>query len=99
MCRQLANTVLPLLPDAEGCSEPDRLVPDTEFALIRHVNEVLRADYAPYPKRVTVSVVCQCDMNCGWFGVVVTTLVTSTKLSYVTAAVQLFVQVTQAHSA
>jgi len=46
MCRQLANTVLPILPDADGCKDPERLVPDTEPALVRHVADVLRASYA-----------------------------------------------------
>jgi len=50
MCRQLANTVLPILPDADGCTDPDRLIPDTEPALVRHVADVLRA---PYAKQVT----------------------------------------------
>ena len=45
MCRQLANTVLPILPDADGCTDPDRLVPNTEPALVRHVADVLRAPY------------------------------------------------------
>lgn len=43
MCRQLANTVLPILPDADGCTDPERLVPNTEPALVRHVADVLRA--------------------------------------------------------
>jgi len=51
MCRQLANTVLPILPDADGCTDPDRLVPNTEPALVRHVGDVL---HAPYPKQVTL---------------------------------------------
>lgn len=55
MCRQLANTVLPILPDADGCSDPDRLVPDTEAALVRHVADVL---HAPYPKQVTSLLLC-----------------------------------------
>ena len=50
LCRQLANTVLPILPDAVGCTDPDRLVPDTEPALVRHISDVL---HAPYPKQVT----------------------------------------------
>jgi len=50
MCRQLANTVLPILPDAGGCTDPDRLIPDTESSLVRHVADVLRT---PYPKQVT----------------------------------------------
>jgi len=49
MCRQLANTVLPMLPDAGGCSDVDRLVPDTEPALVRHVADVL---HAACPKQV-----------------------------------------------
>ena len=52
MCRQLANTVLPILPDAIGCTDPDRLVPNTGPALVRHVGDVLRA---PYHKQVTSS--------------------------------------------
>jgi len=49
MCRQLANSVLPMLPDADGCSDPERLLPDTEAALVRHVADVLSASY---PKQV-----------------------------------------------
>jgi len=50
MCRQLANTVLPILPDADGCTDPERLIADTEPALVRHVADVL---HAPYIKQVT----------------------------------------------
>jgi len=45
MCRQLANTILPILPDAAGCKDPERLLPDTKAALMRHVADVLHSSY------------------------------------------------------
>jgi E3 ubiquitin-protein ligase UBR3 len=51
MCRQLSNTVLPILPDSyQCCSDTDRLLPDTENAKIRHVADILLA-----PPRVQTS--------------------------------------------
>jgi len=38
------------MPGAGGCTDTDRLVPDTEPALVRHVADVLQA---PYPQQVT----------------------------------------------